>query len=385
MMERVIRAFGERFNEPPAFVVRAPGRVNLIGEHTDYNDGFCLPMAIDRALWIALRPRRDDRVIVEALDLGESITFDLGALSPGEASWGQYVTGVAWALPRNGYTLSAWEGVMSSDIPIGSGLSSSAALELAVARAFAAVAGFPWDPERMAQVAQQTENQWLKLRTGIMDQLVCASGVEGHALLIDCRSLSLEPVPLPSGAVVVVMDTRTPRGLVNSAYNERRAECEQAAQRLGVAVLRDASRADLERQSGRLAPVLLKRAQHVITENERTLLAAAAMRAHDAAELGRLMDASHDSLRHDYEVTSATLDTMVACARRQKGCWGARMTGAGFGGCAIALVQAPDIASFIAGVFQAYERETGLTPDIFACRPAAGAGLVGFGETDTAP
>ncbi|MBP6017030.1 MAG: galactokinase [Candidatus Promineofilum sp.] len=384
MRERVIRAFEERFNEPPAFVVRAPGRVNLIGEHTDYNDGFCLPMAIDRALWIALRPRPDQRVCVEALDMGESITFDLGALSPGPAGWDQYVTGVAWALQRNGYELSGWEGMMSGDIPIGSGLSSSAALELAVARAFAAVSGFAWEARRMVQVAQQTENEWLGLRTGIMDQLICATGVEGQALLMDCRSLSLEPVPLPSGAVVVVMDTRTPRGLVHSAYNERRAECEQAARRLGVASLRDASRADLERPGDPLAPVLLQRARHVITENERTLLAAAAMRADDAAELGRLMNASHDSLRDDYEVTSATLDTMVAAARRQQGCWGARMTGAGFGGCAIALVAEPDVAAFINNVFQAYEQATGLTPDIFACRPAAGVGLIGLGETGSA-
>jgi galactokinase len=385
MRERVIRAFRERFDEPPAFVVRAPGRVNLIGEHTDYNDGFCLPMAIDRALWIALRPRRDGQVGVAALDVGESITFELGALSPGEAGWGQYVTGVAWALQHNGYNLSGWEGVMSSDIPIGSGLSSSAALELAVARAFAAVSGFAWQPEGMARIAQQTENQWLKLRTGIMDQLIGATGVEGQALLIDCRSLAREPVPLPSGATVVVMDTRTPRGLVNSAYNERRAECEQAAQRLGVAALRDVSRADLERLGDRLSPVLRRRARHVITENERTLLAAAAMRAGDTAELGRLMNASHDSLRDDYEVTSVTLDAMVASARRQKGCWGARMTGAGFGGCAIALVAEPAVEPFIAGVFQAYQQATGLTPDIFACRPAAGAGLVGFEGLDVAP
>ena len=385
MRERVIRAFRERFDEPPAFVVRAPGRVNLIGEHTDYNDGFCLPMAIDRALWIALRPRRDGQVGVAALDVGESITFELGALSPGEAGWGQYVTGVAWALQHNGYNLSGWEGVMSSDISIGSGLSSSAALELAVARAFAAVSGFAWQPEGMARIAQQTENQWLKLRTGIMDQLIGATGVEGQALLIDCRSLAREPVPLPSGATVVVMDTRTPRGLVNSAYNERRAECEQAAQRLGVAALRDVSRADLERLGDRLSPVLRRRARHVITENERTLLAAAAMRAGDTAELGRLMNASHDSLRDDYEVTSVTLDAMVASARRQKGCWGARMTGAGFGGCAIALVAEPAVEPFIAGVFQAYQQATGLTPDIFACRPAAGAGLVGFEGLDVAP
>ena len=374
-VERVSQAFEEQFGGRPAFIVQAPGRVNLIGEHTDYNDGFCLPMAIDRATWIALRPR-DGEVSVQALDMDDAATFRLDALPRDGASWRRYVAGVAWALQQNGYTLSGWEGVLRGDVPIGSGLSSSAALELAVARAFAAVSGFDWEPTRMARLGQQTENQWLGLQTGIMDQLVSANGVAGHALLMDCRSLALSPVPLPGGTGVVVMDTRTPRGLVNSAYNQRRAECEQAAAVLGVAALRDAARADLERAADRLAPVVFRRARHVISENERTLLAAEAMRAGDAVELGRLMNASHDSLRDDYEVTSHTLDTMVESARRQRGCLGARMTGAGFGGCAIALVREGDVAPFLANVARDYEQTTGLTPDLFVCRPSAGAGLV---------
>jgi galactokinase len=375
LKQRVSEAFKERFGGRPAFVVRAPGRVNLIGEHTVYNVGFCLPMAIDRATWIALRPR-DGEVGVQALDMDDALTFALDAIPREVAHWGRYVTGVAWALQENGYAPAGWEGVLSGDVPIGSGLSSSAALELAVARAFAAVSGFAWEPTRMAQIAQQTENHWLGLKSGIMDQLISANGLAGHALLMDCRALTLTPVPLPAGTAVVVMDTRTPRDLVSSAYNQRRAECEQAAAVLGVPALRDAGPADLARVSDQLPPVIFRRARHVISENERTLAAAEAMRAGYAVELGRLMNASHDSLRDDYEVTSDTLNAMVDSARRQPGCLGARMTGAGFGGCAIALVRAAEVVPFMAAVTSEYERRTGLTPDLFVAQPSAGASLV---------
>ncbi len=376
MLSRVSQEFIQRFTAPPEFIVRAPGRVNLIGEHTDYNDGFCLPMAIDRAMWIALRPRKDNKVIVHSLDLAESITFDLQHLQRGEESWHKYIEGVAWALQQNDYPLSGWEGVMSGDIPIGSGLSSSAALELAVARAFAATSSFAWDAVRMAQIGQQTENQWLNLQTGIMDQLISATGVVGHAMLMDCRSLSLQPVPLPKETAVVVMDTKTPRGLVNSAYNERRAECEKAAKLLGVSALRDIDRAEFERQSAKLDPIIRQRARHVISENERTLFAAKVMQAGDAAQLGELMNASHESLRYDYEVTCSTLDTMVDIARQQKGCLGARMTGGGFGGCAIALVNKQDVDAFLSNVFNEYEERTELRSDIYVCLPSTGASLM---------
>ncbi len=382
LSRRVSQAFEERFGGPPAFIARAPGRVNLIGEHTDYNDGFCLPMAIDRAIWIALRPRPDNRIVTHSLDMEETAEFSLTDLSPGAMGWQEYVKGMAWALRRDGYRLAGWEGVISGDIPIGSGLSSSAALELAVGRAFAAVCGFEWQPARMAQIGRRTENEWLGVQSGIMDQLISAAAVEGHAMLMDCRSLSLEPVPMPVGVSVIVMDTKTPRGLVESAYNERRAECARAAERLGVAALRDASMADLERQADWLDPVVYRRARHVITENERTMRAAQAMRAGDAArhadaaELGRLMDASHDSLRDDFEVSSYTLNAMVDIARRQPGCLGARMTGAGFGGCAIALVNEAAVEAFIARVSREYAAATGLEPELFACRAVGGAGLV---------
>ena len=377
-LQSVSQAFRKQFGAPPEFIARAPGRVNLIGEHTDYNDGFCLPMAIDRAIWIALRPRRDDRVVLHSLDFAETISFELNQLRRGNENWPKYVEGVTWALQQNGYGLSAWEGVMSGDIPIGSGLSSSAALELATARAFAAVSGFEWDAVRMALIGQQVENQWLGLKSGIMDQLISATGIAGHAMLMDCRSLSLEPAPLPKATAVVIMDTKTPRGLVDSAYNARRADCEAAAKQLGVPALRDVSHAEFERYANQLDPVIRRRAQHVITENERTLSAAKAMREGDARQLGQLMNASHESLRDDFEVSSVALDAMVELAGSHAACHGARMTGGGFGGCAIALVDADatGIQEFIHHVEEGYQARMQLMPAVFVCQATGGASLV---------
>ncbi|HEX8243239.1 MAG TPA: galactokinase family protein, partial [Longimicrobium sp.] len=225
----VVRAFRARFGAEPAFVVRAPGRVNLIGEHTDYNDGFVLPMAIERAVWIALRRRLDGEVHVWSMDFAQPATFAVERIRRGGPAWSEYLKGTAWALEESGRALWGWEGVMGSDVPIGAGLSSSAALELATARAFAAVTGFGWAPGEMARLAQRAENQWVGVNCGIMDQMISAAGQEGHAVLIDCRSLETSAVPLPAGTVVVILDTATRRGLVDSAYNERRRQCEAAA------------------------------------------------------------------------------------------------------------------------------------------------------------
>ncbi len=364
-------AFERRFGAKPEAVVRAPGRVNLIGEHTDYNDGFVLPMAIDREVRIALRPRDDARVALLALDLDRETSFELDGLERAKG-WQEYVKGVAWALRQDGLELRGWEGVVAGDVPRGAGLSSSAALELAAARAFQASSGFAWRPERMARLGQRAENGWVGVSSGIMDQLISALGREGHALLLDCRSLEGEAVPLPEGHAVVVLDTGTRRGLVDSAYNERRAQCEAAAAHCGVPALRDLDEADLEAGAAGLDDVTLRRARHVVAENRRTLEAADAMRRGDAALLGRLMDASHESLRHDFEVSSPALDAMVACARRQPGCLGARMTGAGFGGCAVALVEEAHLTAFVDGVLACYD-EGDLRPEAYVCRPAAGA------------
>src|SRR5215213_4256792 len=245
----VVRAFEERFGEPPAWVARAPGRVNLIGEHTDYNDGFVLPMAIDRAVWIALRPRADRHVEVHSLDFNETGSFSLAQLGGCEGGWIEYVRGMAWALEKKDRKLPGWEGVTAGDVPIGAGLSSSAAMELATARAFAAVSGFAWDTREMALLAQKAENGWVGVHCGVMDQMISAAGEAGHALLIDCRSLETRPVPLPPGTSVVILDTATRRGLVDSAYNERRRATANAAAALEVPALRDVSVRGLERRA----------------------------------------------------------------------------------------------------------------------------------------
>ena len=371
----VTSAFFQQFNEQPEFLVRAPGRVNLIGEHTDYNDGFVLPMAINRALWIALRPRADRKVHVHSLDFDKTVEFDLDDLEQQEG-WGEYLKGIAWAWQEAGYTLRGWEGVMSGNVPSAAGLSSSAALELATARAFASVSGFDWNPVEMALLAQRAENEWVGVNCGIMDQLISSAGQAGHALLIDCRSLALKAVPLPPETVVVVLDTQTRRGLVTSAYNERRSQCEQAAEYYQVTALRDLSLAEFEAAASGLDPLIRRRARHVITENARTVRAAEVLQQGDPVELGELMTASHISLRDDFEVSSDALNAMVSAAQAQPGCYGARMTGAGFGGCAVALVAEDQAQNFVRQVPLAYQAATGVEPQVYLCHPTAGAQVV---------
>jgi galactokinase len=375
------RGFERRLGVRPPVVVRAPGRVNLIGEHTDYNDGFVLPMAIDRAVWIALRPRRDGRVIAYALDLDDATDFPLEALENTNEGWAEYLKGVAWSLQEAGYALQGWEGVIIGDVPRGAGLSSSAALELATARAFSTVSDVLWDPAKMAKVCQRAENDWVGMRCGIMDQMISAAGHANHALLIDCRSLETKLVPLPPDTAVIVLDTATRRGLVDSVYNERREQCEAAARFFGVPALRDVSVAQFEAHANALDDTTRRRARHVVTENARTLQAAEAMQRGDPREIGYLMNASHASLRDDFEVSSRELDAMAACARQEDTCHGARMTGAGFGGCAIALVQADAAEAFSASVAVCYRDVVGITPNIHICEAAQGAEVAAGSET----
>ena len=378
--DRVRVAFQRRFGAAPNLLVRAPGRVNLIGEHTDYNDGFVLPMAIDRALWIALAPRSDGRVLAHSLDFNITADVALNDLQHKDDGWPEYLRAIAWALQQAGHQLQGWQGVMAGDVPIGSGLSSSAALELAVARAFQAVSGFAWSPPAIARCAQYAENEWVGMNCGIMDQMISAAGVAGSALLIDCRSLETAQVPLPPDSVVLVMDSVTRRGLVDSAYNERRAQCEAAARHFGVSALRDVDEAAFARQADVLDALTRRRARHVISENARTLAAAAAMRSGDATRLGQLMNASHDSLRDDFEVSAAALDALVDCARARPGCFGARMTGAGFGGCAVALLHKDAVPAFIPAVERCYEAATGRAPILYVCQPAPGASVIPLPE-----
>lgn len=375
LQTRVAQEFERRFGLPPHAIVRAPGRVNLIGEHTDYNDGFVLPLAIDRAIWIALRPRDDGRVRVHSLDFDQTIEFALDDLHKG-TGWAEYLKGVAWALQQTDRPVRAFEGVVAGDVPIGAGLSSSAAWELAAARAFSVVSGFAWEAAQMALLGQRAENQWVGVNCGIMDQMISAAGKADHALLIDCRSLETQAVPLPPDTVVVVLDTATRRGLVDSAYNERRSQCEAAARFFGVKALRDVSLDQFEARADQLEAVTRRRARHVITENARTLQAAEMMRRGDPIGLGRLMNASHLSLRDDFEVSSHELNVMVDCANRQAGCYGARMTGAGFGGCAVALVRADAAEDFGRSVITEYQALTGRAPNVYVCRATNGAEIV---------
>jgi len=368
------QAFEEAFHAPPQFLVRAPGRVNLIGEHTDYNDGFVLPMAIDRAVWIALRPRGDRRVRVHALDYGQALEFSLAGFQK-EGGWGEYLKGVAHALQMEGCRLEGWEGVVAGDVPSGAGLSSSAALELAAARAFAAVSNLDWEAARMARIGQKAENEWVGVQCGIMDQMASAAGQAGHALFLDCRTLAYEHVPLPQGVVVVVLDTSTRRGLVGSAYNERRAQCEAAARSFGVPALRDVAWERFERESRRLEATVMRRARHIVSENRRVLEAVEAMRAGETARLGALFNESHASLRDDFEVTNAALNQIVEAAREQPACYGARMTGAGFGGCAAALASAQQAEEFVNGVTAAYRQKSGLQARAYVCQASAGASV----------
>lgn len=376
---RVVQAFTERYGVASAVLVRAPGRVNLIGEHTDYNDGFVLPMAIEHAIYIALRPRQDGYVVVHSLDYDEVCQFlpyEISRDAGTQGEWAEYIKGVAWALGEAGYELGGWEGVVAGDIPQGAGLSSSAAIELATARAFCAVGGWAWEPAKIALICQRAENGWVGVHTGIMDQMISAAGVAGRALLIDCRTLATDPVPLPPDTLAIILDTSTRRELVTSVYNERRAQCETAAQHFGVKALRDVTVEQFEAREGELDPTIAKRARHVIMENARTLAAAAAMRNGNAAALGQLMNASHDSLRDLFEVTNDALNIMVEIAREQAGCYGARMTGAGFGGCAVALVAGGQAQLFANAVSALYKERTGLTPAVYVSPAAQGASVV---------
>ena len=370
---KVQQAFETRFGSSPTHLIRAPGRVNLIGEHTDYSGGFVMPLALEQAHWIAARPREDQTVVLHSLDYDDSTKVNLTEPQLQLKGWQNYLNGVVWVLQEEKWLLSGWEGVMSGDVPQGAGLSSSAALETALIRAFAEFSGITWQPKIAAKLAQRAENEWVGVSCGIMDQLISACGVSGHALFIDCRNLDIQQVPLPEGLRIIILDTKTRRGLVDSHYNERHSQCKEASAILGKTMLRDATLSDLEAKAAEMEPLLYRRAKHVITENERVLQAVKAMRSDDHQLLGQLMQDSHISLRDDFEVSSSALDEMVECALTAPGCLGARMTGAGFGGCAVALVTAEKEEEFVNSIRECYFKKTNLQPNIISCTPADGA------------
>lgn len=375
LRDKVIREFERVFSESPFWITKSPGRVNLIGEHTDYNDGFVLPMAINFATWIAFRPRSDSRVIVSALDVNETLEFDLKQFTKTDHSWREYIKGVAWSLQQEDHQLSGWEGVFSGNVPIAAGLSSSAALELAIAMAFSLASEIPWESAKMAQISQLAENQWLGINTGIMDQMVSAGGKENYALLIDCRSLETKLVPLLQNSTFIILDTDTRRGLVDSAYNERREQCEAVALHFGVKALRDINPEQLNIEKNNLDDLLFRRARHVVSENQRVLQAVDALQQGDAKEFGQLMNASHVSMRDDFEISREEMDLMVKIAQNQPGCFGARMTGGGFGGCAVALVEQDNVDDFIKNMMKLYQEKTGLNPRIYTSYASEGTGF----------
>jgi galactokinase len=369
---RVLAEFRQRFGSGPDVVVQAPGRVNLIGGHTDYNDGFVLPMAIDRQTVIAAR-RRSDRAVAVTSETFADAAFDLASLTP-ESGWAEYLKGVAWAMGAD--DLPGWEGAIASSIPLGASLSSSAALELAASLVFTSLSGRIWNPVDAAAVAHRAEAEWVGVNSGKMDQLISACGQAGHVTLIDCQNLTQTHIAFPDSVRVVVLDTGTRRQLTTSDYNKRRQECEAAAEGFGVESLRKVAVEDLNRAPLGMDETVLARARHVVEENERTLAAARAMAAGDVELVGELITRSHVSLRDNFEVSSMALDAIVDAALAAPGCLGARMTGAGFAGCAIALVEEEKIDAFVQGTGERYDATALGVSDIFACRPSSGAGAM---------
>lgn len=369
---KIINQFKADFGSAPDALIKAPGRVNLIGEYTDLNQGYVLPMAIDRYLMAGVKKRQDRVIKIVSMDYNETMEIELDQLTKGRHSWKDYIIGCMWALHKNSYPLQGFDCVIAGNIPVGAGLSSSAALELAMLRVASWAADFPWEPVAMAKLGQLAENEWVGVKCGIMDQIISAAGQENHALLIDCQDLSYQACPIPENASVIILDTSTRRGLVDSAYNDRREQCFEAAKTLKVPFLRDATLPILEKASDQMSEKRFKCAKHVITENNRVLETATCMKNQDSERLGVLMAQSHMSLRDDFDVSDDALNTIVACAMDNTSCFGARMTGAGFAGCAVALVKKGMEAVFIKQVSAAYAKKMGMESQIYSCRASNG-------------
>jgi galactokinase len=381
LVERLQAMVGGLASPSQVRLVRAPGRVNLIGEHTDYNLGFVLPAAISLETWIASIPADDGRVELLSLEAGDRQGFGLANPGPARGSWIDYVAGMAWSLRDEGVPLRGLRGVIDSEIPLGSGLSSSAALEVAAAWSVAAELPPPLTTMELAKAAQRAENAHVGVQCGLMDQFASTHGVVGHALLLDCRSLEHRTVPLPAGHSLVAIDTRTPHRLGASEYNARREQCERGVAAIAgrhpqVSSLRDVSLQMLDEAATLLDDETLRRCRHVVTENERVLAATGALEADDLGEVGRLFAESHASLRDLYEVSSPELDALVDIAGAVPGVVGARMTGAGFGGCTVNLVQDDAVERLRAAVEQEYPARTGLHAGFYVVSAVDGAGEV---------
>ena len=370
--------FRERFSGTPR-VFSAPGRVNLIGEHTDYNDGFVLPIAINRRAYVACAPRTDRRIRVHSQNLDATAEFDLDAetVQP-ERKWFSYILGVARTLERRDISIKGADLLIQSEVPIGGGLSSSAALEVSTGQALVDLAGQAIDPTALALAAQQAEHEFVGTKCGIMDQLTAARAKQDHALLIDCRSMETKKIPLRNiEAGFVVCNTNVKHELASSAYNERREQCEAAVAILkhylpSVRALRDVTIENFEKFGRHLPEPFRRRARHVVTEDSRTIAAADALARGDLSALGQLMRASHESLRDDYEVSSAELDIMVRLASQRADVFGARMTGGGFGGCTINVVRRDSTEDFSQFIHEKYQEATGIAAEVYVVTADAG-------------
>ena len=374
----LLAKFQKRFHSS-ASVYRAPGRVNLIGEHTDYTGGFVLPAAIGFSCWIAIARRTDRKVILYSENFDESVEADLDKLTPRQTGeWPDYPLGVAWALGRAGHRLNGADLYILGEVPLGAGLSSSAALEVSVGYALMDVSGHSIEPTKLALLCQQAENEFVGARCGVMDQFASCHGRSGSALFLDCRSLDFRFVPIPPRLRLIICNTMVRHQISAGEYNTRRQECEEGVRLLstqitGIRGLRDVSITALESVRDRLGETIYKRCRHVISENLRTQSAATALQTGEIGSLRDLMSASHQSLRDDFEVSCSELDTMVEIAMSQPGVLGSRMTGGGFGGCTISLVDEAHSDEFCSGVARGYEAATGLHPDIYVCEASQGA------------
>ncbi|MCD9188608.1 MAG: galactokinase [Pyrinomonadaceae bacterium] len=374
--------FTELYNREPR-IFRAPGRVNLIGEHTDYNGGFVLPMAIDRETAMAIAERSDRKIRVHTVNFGETAEFDLDEEKPlRKGFWLNFIEGVARILERNSVKLKGADIILWSDVPTGAGLSSSAALETVTGLALSETAGFSVDRTLLAKIGQQTEHEFVGAKVGIMDQFVSANAKRNHALLLDCRSLEFENVPLDlRETAILICDTKVKHDLATSEYNTRRSECEEAVRILkqflpGIEQLRDVSVAEFGKYKDNLPDVIQRRAKHIVTENERTLKAAEHLKQNNLNEFGHLMFESHESLKNDYEVSCAELDLLVEIAKTRKEILGARMTGGGFGGSTVNLVRRENLAQIIEEISAEYEKQTKISPTILIAEPCDGASEV---------
>jgi galactokinase len=362
--------------------VRAPGRVNLIGEHTDYNEGFVLPAAIDFSCWVVIATRNDRKIELYSENFDEAVEATLDDLRiRATEKWANYALGTAWSLEQAGYLLAGANLYIAGDVPLGAGLSSSAAVEVSTGYALLTAARIPIEPTRLALLCQKAENEFVGARCGIMDQYVSCHGRAGNALLLDCRSLEFRLVKLPVELDLVICNTMVRHELGMGQYNVRRAECETAVQKLsrvlpGIRSLRDVSLVDLDNHRELLGETIYKRGRHVVSENARVVRAAAALETAQLESLRQVMADSHRSLREDYEVSCPELDIMVQLAEEEPGVFGARMTGGGFGGCTINLVSTSESGEFRRRISEKYEAATGLRPDVYICKASPGAELL---------